>query len=76
MLVLLFNLKKNLRFFLTIYLREHVQKCKREKESQADTVLSAEPDMPGLDLTTLRSQSEPKPRVDGLTMPPRHPYSL
>uniref|UniRef100_A0A452TIU4 Uncharacterized protein n=1 Tax=Ursus maritimus TaxID=29073 RepID=A0A452TIU4_URSMA len=31
------------------------------EESQADSLLSVEPDV-GLDLTTLRSQPEPKPR--------------
>ena len=34
----------------------------RERESQADSALSTEPDL-GLNLMTLRSQSELKPRV-------------
>ena len=44
--------------------REHKQKRqkKRERESQDNSVLSVEPNE-GLDLTTLRSQPEPKPRV-------------
>ena len=38
----------------------------RGRESQANSTLNAEPDME-LDLTTLRSQPEAKPRVRGLT---------
>lgn len=35
---------------------------KEQRESQADSPLSMEPDM-GVDLGTLRSQPEPKPKV-------------
>ena len=38
----------------------------RERETQAASALNAEPNT-GLDLTILRSQSEPKPRVRHLT---------
>ena len=49
------------------------RKRERERESQADTVLSMQPDM-GLNLTTQRSWPEPKSRVqDQLTELPRHP---
>ena len=41
-------------------------KVQRERESQADSILSAEPDA-GLNLMTLRSWPEPKPRVGRLT---------
>jgi len=45
----------------------------RERESQADSALSTEPDA-GLDPTTLRSFPERKPRVGGITIePPRCP---
>lgn len=37
-----------------------------KKESQADSLLSEEP-YPGLDLRTLKSQPEPKPRDGPLT---------
>jgi len=37
----------------------------RERETLAGSMLSAEPDV-GFDLKTLRSCSEPKPRVGGL----------
>ena len=45
---------------------------KRERESQADSVLSTEPDA-GLDLISLRSQPELKPRVGQSTAPPKCP---
>jgi len=45
--------------------REHEWEGQRERERefQADSMLSMEPDM-GLDLTTLRSRPELKPNVD------------
>ena len=50
-----------------------------ERESQADSLLSVEPDS-GLDPTTTRSQPEPKPRVrrltDFTTQAPLHLYFL
>ena len=58
--------------FLYFWLRESERESKRkqkrerdgeaERESQADSIPGTEPDA-GLDLTTLRSQPEPKPRV-------------
>jgi len=62
-------------FFKDVFIseREHElegqrqgEKGERERETQADAVLSAEPDA-GLDLTTLRSGPEPKLRVGRLT---------
>ena len=47
----------------------------RERESQAGSMPSAEPDM-GLDPMTARSWPEPKSRVRQLTEPPRCPETL
>ena len=63
---LIWSLKK------IIYLREREkghewkEQKERERDSQADSMLSAEPD-PGLDLMTLRSWPKLKPRVRYLT---------
>ena len=47
-----------------------------EGERQADSALSQEPDV-GLDLRTLRSPPEPKPRARCLTKePPRGPIKI
>ena len=43
-----------------------------ERESEGDSMLSSEPDV-GLNLMTLRSQPESKPRVGLLTEPSGHP---
>lgn len=46
--------------------RARGQREGRESESEAESVLNTEPTL-GLDLTTLRLGTEPKPRVRGLT---------
>ena len=66
-----------LKRFIYLLEREHGRgqgQRKRERDSQADSMLGMEPDTepdmePGteLDLTTLRSQPEPKPRAERLT---------
>ena len=45
-----------------------------EKEPQAESMLSVEPDM-GLSPRTLRLRPQQKSRVDFLSEPPRHPYN-
>ena len=58
----------NIQFFqdLFIYLREREREGRRGRKPQVDSVLNVESDA-GLDLKTLRSQPEPKPRVQCLT---------
>ena len=66
MFKLLYDLYIIFKIYLFIRERESRHewegKREREKKSQADSVLSTEPEA-GLDLTTLRLGPEPKPRV-------------
>ena len=51
---------------MCVHMHEQEGQRKRERESQADSILSMEPNIV-LDLTTLKSQPELKPRVGHLT---------